>query len=600
MELSELAAYAEEQYHIHEQFRWPAFPGFSELRDPESGKSLAFLMREWDTDTGTEIQRCDIRCGQACLAEYFVPYLTRPFRMKGAGWVGVIMDGGTEPAVVRRLFDRAVADEQCRGCTIVLESRPFPSPCRETPLPFRSVPLAADEPELPAQIRGMRALYEYGDGSFPQKAKNFCRQGKYMENYEDDAPWNGAFLRYFPTYHDLNTRQLRGYFSWRTALRRGEFRPIATSLAYLYVYELLCGIGCGSVEDRLQKLRAFEEGFVLSGVGDSGMDGNLRRWMLELAVVHGLPPETARSCASPSLLERDAALDALRSPDEHTDEEVFSALCLLGGSKLAQSAAVTKAARGRALFAALWRSLSRQGGTGRKGLFVSLFGEQELHAWYPLANAVYWEEREQPDTVYTLTPCRQYRCTAGFWEELRYERSRFRHERLEALLHEADRQLRQYLHVGRPLREKKDGDWVKPRIAAFLEEDRRAQLEAARPKLTLDPAGLERIRRNASVTRDWLLTEDEALEPEAPAETAAAVCGLDSLHTAVLAALLRGEAPTAQLNAAGLPPAVVADTINEAFYDELGDSVLECDGSALRLVEDYREELARILGGTER
>ena len=42
---------------------------------------------------------------------------------------------------------------------------------------------------------------------------------------------------------------------------------------------------------------------------------------------------------------------------------------------------------------------------------------------------------------------------------------------------------------------------------------------------------------------------------------------------------------------------VVADTINEAMYDEIGDSVVECDGDDLTLVEDYREDLEFILGG---
>ena len=42
---------------------------------------------------------------------------------------------------------------------------------------------------------------------------------------------------------------------------------------------------------------------------------------------------------------------------------------------------------------------------------------------------------------------------------------------------------------------------------------------------------------------------------------------------------------------------VVADAINEALYDEIGDSVLICDGEDMELVEDYREDLEFILGG---
>ena len=86
-----------------------------------------------------------------------------------------------------------------------------------------------------------------------------------MEDYEDDVPWNGTYKRYFPTYHDLNLPQLRGYFTWRTHVRRGEFLPIPTSLAYLYVYELLNGIGASSPEDVLQKLREFEAACGKSG-----------------------------------------------------------------------------------------------------------------------------------------------------------------------------------------------------------------------------------------------------------------------------------------------------------------------------------------------
>ena len=43
MELAELAAYAEEKYHIREQRRWSDFPGFSVLCDPRTGRWIALL-----------------------------------------------------------------------------------------------------------------------------------------------------------------------------------------------------------------------------------------------------------------------------------------------------------------------------------------------------------------------------------------------------------------------------------------------------------------------------------------------------------------------------------------------------------------------------
>ena len=44
-------------------------------------------------------------------------------------------------------------------------------------------------------------------------------------------------------------------------------------------------------------------------------------------------------------------------------------------------------------------------------------------------------------------------------------------------------------------------------------------------------------------------------------------------------------------------PSVVADTINGALFDEIGDNVLECDGSTITVVEDYREDILQLLGG---
>ena len=46
-----------------------------------------------------------------------------------------------------------------------------------------------------------------------------------------------------------------------------------------------------------------------------------------------------------------------------------------------------------------------------------------------------------------------------------------------------------------------------------------------------------------------------------------------------------------------LMPSLIADAVNEAFFDEIGDTVLSCDDDRLSLVEDYREDLTRIMGG---
>ena len=46
-----------------------------------------------------------------------------------------------------------------------------------------------------------------------------------------------------------------------------------------------------------------------------------------------------------------------------------------------------------------------------------------------------------------------------------------------------------------------------------------------------------------------------------------------------------------------LTPSLAADAVNEALFDEFGDNVLSCEDGVLVPVEDYREELERMLGG---
>ena len=59
MDISELTAYAEEKYHIGEQFRRRTFSGggelrITELRNPYTGKPVAVLLRRF-TSKRTEL-----------------------------------------------------------------------------------------------------------------------------------------------------------------------------------------------------------------------------------------------------------------------------------------------------------------------------------------------------------------------------------------------------------------------------------------------------------------------------------------------------------------------------------------------------------------
>ena len=671
MDISELTAYAEEKYHIGEVNRRMELSGsrpvtrLSTLLHPRSGKPVALLIRYWDFELGDEVQFCDLKCGHASLRRFSEPWLTAPYRMKGADWVGVRFGADTGHEAVFQLFDEAMQAGQARY-TITLGSalKPQMSEYRETPLPppgtrpnkeppkkpepeqltlhgliekavntaealahtftlgpegretpYRDTPLTGVRREaagIPEKLREMRRLYDHREHSYLGACKNFYVQGKFMEDYEDDAPWNGELRLYYPSYHDLRLEQLRGYFTWRTALRRGEFRPVCTSLAYIYVYELLNDIGASDAEDSLRKLREFEIGYLDSGIGEGDMRRNLRRWMLEKAVVSGLPPELAREYADPDMLKRDEALAALREYKSRTDEEIFRALLTLAGSKLSKSPAV-QSEEGQRLFARVWRLAAAKERQEGKTLFTLCFGGCRSHRWDPLANALYYRQKRLAAATYELDEVRTYTFNGGIWTEKCYQERSFDKKLLEGLLHETDRQLRLYLDLGRHLREKPEEAWASAYAEAVIEEDRQARAAAARKRITVDLGSLEQIRRDALLTRDSLLTEEDLREAEAQSESVPVRASaeetdeaapslppnlpLDEVQTELLSLLLRGEPVKGLLAEKHRMPTVEADAINEALYDEIGDSVLECDGDGITLAEDYREDVLRLLGG---
>lgn len=182
-----------------------------------------------------------------------------------------------------------------------------------------------------------------------------------------------------------------------------------------------------------------------------------------------------------------------------------------------------------------------------------------------------------------------------------YQSYYFNRKIIVDFLHETDRRLRLYLKIRHPLKERKEAAWAVPYIEAVIEADRKAKLEAARPKVSIDFSGLDKIRKDALETQDNLLTEEETMGlPETaskPSEVSVPFDGLlDGMQVQLLQMLLRGEPVQELITAQHGMPSVIADAINEALFDFIGDTAVECDGKTITLVEDYRDDLIGILG----
>ena len=503
---------------------------------------------------------------------------------------------------------------------------------------------------VPEQIRRMKNLYQYGNGSFKQICKNFYVQGKFMENYEDNVPWKGEISTYYwSTYHNLSLAQLRGYFTWRTELRKGNYQKNCDAFVLMYLSELFNGIGAVSAEENFHKIQEFKENYIDSGLSTGYIRYNIQQWMFDFAVVNGLDTKIAYRYAARQMLERDSKTEILRNPEKYSDQEIFNALCLFSGRNPDSSIVIQKDKEtGIYLFAAVWRRASAQYRQGEKNLFELCFGRQYSQYWNPLNNTLYYSKGKQKAVIYELNSCRKYSFQNNMWHEYSYHKWYDGQQHITELLHEADRRFRLYLKTGRPLKERKEEAWAIPYIEAVIAADAQAKIEAARPKISIDFSGLDKIRKDALETQDSLLTEEETMgSPEAASKqtenskhtdtpeyggdaipdaasipipaavpstasmpSAATPSGsafgasipsgvsvpLDDMQMQLLRMLLRGE-PVQELIAAqhGMP-SVIADAINEALFDFIGDTVVECDGKTIILVEDYRDNIIGIVG----
>ena len=534
---------------------------------------------------------------------------------------------------------------------------------------------------LPDQYRKMREISRWQDdpkggaGRWLSEAELFYRQGLLMADFEDDCPYNGTFKSYFPTYNAMSDRQLRGYFTWRAQVRRGTVEETSTSFAFLYLYELICGIGVDDPLDGFKKIKAFWDAY---RAFEPGIDRFARVWLQDYAVFHGLDPELLRDSKTVAF---DNALIELRRaarglapapapsdlpparrktseptlplpPDEAREERLMAAINALSTYNLNNSRLDRSHRRDlRHVACAVYVRMARYYDTHRKsGIVASLFGEETAMPYTMFASAVFFAPNRHEDCEYRLDPIHIYRCQNGFWECMRIHGSRQKSSKLGEMMRACDQRLRLALDPTHPLKEEK----VPKYLAKIIDDEIVAWLSwdaAHQPvKIDIDLSQLGHIRSAAAQTREALLIDEEreddvSMEAEAtlieqpntesapsmtagPGEmatrqdepdeptvsteefgvvapllvsvpapvtpaSAEAANKLAPAADAFLRALLERNTAQATLAAAqsGKSEDMLVDSINEALFDLVGDTVIEFGSAGPQIIEDYEADV---------
>lgn len=534
---------------------------------------------------------------------------------------------------------------------------------------------------LPDQYRKMREISRWQDdpkggaGRWLSEAELFYRQGLLMADFEDDCPYNGTFKSYFPTYNAMSDRQLRGYFTWRAQVRRGTVEETSTSFAFLYLYELICGIGVDNPLDGFNKIKAFWDVY---RAFEPGIDRFARVWLQDYAVFHGLDPKLLRDSKTVmfdnALIElRRAARDLAPAPapsgqtpkrrktpeptiplppDEVREERLMAAINALSTYNLSNSRLDRSHHRDlRHVACAVYVRMARYYDTHRKtGIVASLFGEETAMPYTMFASAVFFAPERHEDCEYRLNPIHIYRCQNGFWECMRIHGSRQKSSKLGEMMRACDQRLRLALDPAHPLKEEK----VPKYLAKIIDDEIVAWLSwdaAHQPvKIDIDLSQLGHIRSAAAQTREALLIDEER-EDSAPVEVEATLIEQPSTEsapgmtaepgemtiqqdepdeptvsteefgvvapllvsasapvtpapieaanklapaaTAYLRALLEQNAAqaTSAVERSGQSEDMLVDTINEALFDLVGDTVIEFGAAGPQIIEDYEADV---------
>lgn len=109
-----------------------------------------------------------------------------------------------------------------------------------------------------------------------------------MKRYENKKCKECAyipFMQYYPSYDCMNTQQKDYYFYWRSEIRRGVYPKTDLSYIFLYVYELLSGIGYKNSSAGYNMLLAVWENYRTEF---PKLDRYLLSWSVDYTWLHNL------------------------------------------------------------------------------------------------------------------------------------------------------------------------------------------------------------------------------------------------------------------------------------------------------------------------
>lgn len=453
-----------------------------------------------------------------------------------------------------------------------------------------------------------------------ENARIFYRQALFLEDFEDQYDNSVACSAYYPNYQMMGYGQLRTYFTWRSHVRRGNITDTSLSYAFMYIYELLNNIGVSSPADGLERLLSFWEAF---RIYHKTLDRYMPGWLKDYYIYYELSGSFAEFVSANDL---GAYYPNLSEPGDD-----FPLLCSLSKYDIRKSAFYAPERHlliedcFRFVFARLEQTLGEKQICLRELLF---YPSGNMTAWLPFKGALFYPHMQQRDRQIVLSEKEIYKCSQNTWTFSAVITADSGKRLIGYIAKQTEAVLRKL--TGYKYRLSADAGTLSPATADLLRGAGIAletviadavtafYREATKTVVRVDPAALDKIRREALDTQERLIvpetetTETKTPETETPktVNTAPyAVPGspqsappdpwadlrdiLSDTESAALSAALLGETAFRKFaDGHGVMPEVLADGINEKAMDLVGDSLLD---NEFAFYEDYIEKIKELV-----
>lgn len=127
------------------------------------------------------------------------------------------------------------------------------------------------------------------DFRYISREQQFVQRAKELEAAVEERAESVPFQTYWPTYDEMQPRQLRWYLYWRGEVRSGRYPDTDLSYLFVYLYELIHGVGWSEPAEGYARMeRVWQE----YRQRYPKLDLYVREWLYDLALVFQLeePP----------------------------------------------------------------------------------------------------------------------------------------------------------------------------------------------------------------------------------------------------------------------------------------------------------------------